>query len=248
MKKSLLLASLLLPLPAAPVLASTISVSDASGTGAAFVENVLFSDPRPELGGATRITASSVTIRIGYFSGFSTGNTALLNGLRSEDRAVFDQTMTSFFVPIGEGLDPDLGTVPLSTAKPRLADRVVNGVSQPDRLIGGVQNVVPTGDPANSFNPLSITGVPANTRIFMIVYNAASAGAATQVGVFGAEEWLMPTNSATALGLNTTQIGADNEVFRGSRGSLHLGGFIPEPTSAGLLALFSLGFLARRRR
>ena len=229
--------------------ASNITLSDFSGSGATFGQNVINSS-----GG--QLLSGTPLVRIGYFSNFSAADNAAGSAFRTAlngDRTAIGTLLTSRFVPLGEGLDADLGPVPASTARPRVATRTgtINGVAGlPGRLQGGVANVVPTGAPANSFDAGNITGVPGGTRLFVLVYDGADFAGSSELAVFsadGAATWLMPTANASSTTLNTTLIDTELEIFRGSQGSIRLAPIIPEPSSS-LLGLIGLGLIARRRR
>jgi len=200
----------------------------------------------------TLLPNGGALIRIGYFRGFTTAgnNSALIDELHNIDRAVVYNAIQRDFIPLGEGLDPELGPIPAAGSEPRIANRTILGVAnQPGRLIGGVTGVVPNTDPEASVgNP--ITGVPAGTRIFLLAYNTMDPNSATEMGIYSGATWLMPSSNAGALQLNTTNVDSPNEIIRGSLvgSALELAAFIPEP-STGLMALFAgLGLMVRRRR
>lgn len=227
------------------VKAVTISVADSSAP----LSNPLLSS------GGSLLENGSALIRIGYFKGFTTAgqNTALRTALGnlSTKETVYSAIQTSF-VPLGEGLDSDLGSIPAAGSQPRLATRTINGVTgQTGRLIGGIANINPNSDAEASFptgpNPV-ITGVPAGTRIFMIAYNTLDPNTATEIGIYSATTWTMPSSASASLQLNTTAIDENAEVLHGRIGSLHLGGFVPEPSTSLMALLAGMGLIARRRR
>ncbi len=226
--------------------AVTISVADSSGA----LSQPLLSD------GGAGLANGSALIRIGYFTGFVTNpvgveqtaaKATLVTALSSGVQATVYAAVNNNFVPLGEGLDSDLGPIPAAGSQARLAQRTISGVSQPGRLIGGVSGVNPNTDPeATRANP--ITGVPAGTRIFILAYNALDPNNATEMGIYSATSWLMPASAAATLQLNTTVVDTPGEILMGRNGSLHLGAFVPEP-SAGIMGLLAgLGLIVRRRR
>jgi hypothetical protein len=228
-------------LVAASSQATTLTVADSSGA----LSTPLMSD------GGSLLPNGGALIRIGYFRGFTTaGNNAVLMAeLSSGLRPVVYNAIQRDFIPLGEGLDPDLGPVPAATAAPRISDRIINGTSQPGRLSGGVTGVTPNTDPEASV-AVPITGVPAGTRIFILAYNTLTENAATEMGIYSATTWTMPASASAVLGLNTTGVDSAAETIRGrfSPTALNLVAFIPEP-STGLMAVFAaLGLMARRRR
>jgi hypothetical protein len=232
-------------LVAASSQATTITVADSSGA----LSTPLHTDAST---GDALLPNGGALIRIGYFRGFTTAgnNSLLIAELSNPLRPVVYNAIQRDFVPLGEGLDPDLGPVPAAGSEPRLANRTINGVpNQPGRLIGGVAGVTPNTDPEASVG-VPITGVPAGTRIFILAYNTADVNSATQLGIYTGTTWTMPSSPTAALQLNTTAVDAANEVIRGgfSPTALNLAAFIPEP-STGLMAVFAaLGLMARRRR
>ena len=239
--KKLALSIISLALSALTVSAVTISVADSSGANSV---PLLTSE-------GSLLPNGGALIRIGFFRGFTTtgDNAALIASLGNlSPKATIFSTIQSTFIPLGEGIDSDLGTVPLASAAPRLANRTINGVAnQPGRLIGGVANINVNTDPeASVANP--ITGVPAGTRIFLLAYNSLSAETATEVGIYSATNWLFPSSGSGTLQLNTTNVDTAGEVFHGRIGSLHLAGFVPEPSTSMMALLAGLGLVARRRR
>jgi hypothetical protein len=226
--------------------ASNILVSDFSGSGASFQERPI----RSADGFILNTTLSSglivgAQVRMGYFSGFDGSNDAALTAaLASEDPTVLSGAL-SRFVPMGEnfGGNANLGTV-TSTGLPRITPRTINTVSYQGRLAGQVSNAIVASAAPNSISP---SGVPSGTRIFLLVYNAPIA-TASQLGIFSSTAWTMPADNLINPALNTVDVDAAAEVYRGSLNGSELRlAVIPEP-SATLLALVGAGFALRRRR
>ena len=230
--------------------ASNILIGDFTGSGATFAERPV----RTLSGGVLSTTLSGTTIvgaqiRLGYFSGFDgTNDPALSNALASTDPATFATAMARF-IPFGEGYggDADLGVLTAgTTSQPRVTPRTVNLITNvPGRLAGSVTAVNAVGGTANSINA---NGAPFGTRIFMLVYNAPVASA-TELGIFSATSWTMPTDNLINPTFNTVDVDATAEIFRGSASGseLRLALIVPEP-SAAMLGLAGLGLLVRRRR
>ena len=219
-------------------LGSTVSVSDFSGSGATFAENLVLGTNLARLGNGL------ATIRLGYFSGGM--DTNLANALSNPDKAIVTAAIAGRFVPLGEGGPPTLGTSAPASA-PRINQRTVAGSSQAGRLLGQVTLVTPTAGAANA---IDAGGVPAGTRLYLMVYNDAVAASATELGIFSADTWLMPANNLSNLTMNSVDVNTDLEVFRGARGSLILAPLtvIPEPSTGIMALLAGLGLIARRRR
>jgi hypothetical protein len=241
MKKTLLLAALGTLTCALPSQATNISVIDFGGG----TENAV------TLAGGTALTNAGHTIRIGYF------NTAAQTGtwasdIKSLNLANITSALASF-IPLGENSvgQPVLGTGAGTATGPRVANRVVNAVQKPGRLIGQITDVNPVVAPANTVNA---AGVPAGSRIFMLVYsdNDSVLHNGEQFGVFSADNWLLDPDGTLSLSLNMTDANTAAEVFRGTLNAASLrtemAAIAPEP-STGIMALFAgLGMLARRRR
>jgi len=236
MKKTLIL-SLALAGSALSSRASSVLVSDFSGT--TLSQPVTFAD-------GSSLTNAGILVRIGYFN-TSSQSATWLTDLRANDVAKINSALQSF-VPLGENAaTPNLGDVPTAAAGPRIQARPINGVTQPGRLAGGIQNVSPTT--AGQPNTINANGVPAGSRIFLLVYSDLNStlNVGEQFGVFSADNWLMPSDPSLPLGLNTTDIDGAAEVFRGTFGSLKLAP-IPEPTTGAMALLAGLGMISRRRR
>lgn len=221
-------------------LGASISINDSSGAT---------QNPVRSSSGAVLPTGSAL-VRVGFFSDFATSDTALLSSLANNDKSVVYSTLSSRFVPLAEGRDTDLGNFSTATSGFRLANRTVDGLTNtPGRLAGQAINVTPTAGTPNSYNASNITGVPANTRLFILVYDGLTPEASNGLAIFGADTWLMPSDSLASLQLNTIDINVPAEILRGSQGSIRLADFTPVPEpGVSLLALASLGLLARRRR
>jgi hypothetical protein len=238
--KTLLLSIVVASAPMA--VASNISLSDFSGSGATFTENVI------RTSGGSALANGAARIRIGFFAGGLSSEVAAALGNTSQ-RADVLSAISNNFVPLGEGVAAPLGTQTVA-AGPRIGQRTVNTVSQAGRLLGQVTGVTPTGDAANSFNPGNVTGVGAGTRLYVLIYDNADISLATELGIFSATSWTMPANNLSNLTMNTVDVNTPAELIRGRSGSLILAGFpvIPEP-STGIMALIAgLGLISRRRR
>jgi len=238
MKKTLIL-SLALAASALSSRASSVLVSDFSGT--------TLSNPVTFNSGAS-LTNAGILVRIGYFN-VSAQSATWLADLRSLNDVSKINSALQSFVPLGENAAaPNLGDVPTAAAGPRIQARPINGTTQPGRLAGGIQNVNPTT--SSGPNTLSANGVPAGSRIFLLVYsdNNSTLNLGEEFGVFSADNWLMPSDPSLPLGLNTTDVDGAAEVYRGTFGSLKLGPLVPEPTTGALALLVGLGMISRRRR
>jgi hypothetical protein len=157
-------------------------------------------------------------VRIGCFDTASQSS-SWASDIKSGDPAKFRSALQSF-IPLGEDVaSPALGSIVVNQG-PRIASRAIQGVVFPGRLVGGITSVQPVAAPPNTRNP---GGVPAGSRIFLLVSDGSSAvfedGA---VGIFSADVWLMPDDPSLPLLLNTTFVDSESEVFRGSPGSASL--------------------------
>lgn len=221
--------------------AYTITVSDFSGSGATFSENVIMTSQ------GVKLPTGSGRVRLGFFPTLTPTQVGTL--FSNTDKDTVFSNITTNFVPLGEGLDADLGG-PGGTgggAPPRFATRTVNGVTGvTGRLAGSVVNVVPV---ATAFNPANITGVQGGTRLYMLVYDGVDKSTTNQVGIFSADTWLAPSDNLVNPTLNTVDVGP-SEIFLGSVGSLRLAPLtvIPEPSTSLMALLAGMGLIARRRR
>jgi hypothetical protein len=236
MQKRNLLMLALLGLTQRNLSASTITVGDFSGSGVTFVEN-----PVTKSNGSP-LTNGAALVRIGFLTDSSS---AVLTSLASPLRSVVDTALSTYFVGLGDiGGDADLGA--LASGGPRVIQRTVNGISSAGRIAGNVSGVnVGVYTP-----PTTITGVPSGTRLVMLVYDTLTPSTATEMGIFSSDDvtWRMPADSLSNITLLTTLVDTNAEVYRGTRGSLHLSPIgVPEP-SVSLLALGAIGLGLRRRR
>ncbi len=188
-------------------------------------------------------------VRLGYFSGFgTTWPEAALHGILGGDPAEALGFINDYFVPLGEG-GPGLGTTSPGSY-PAFRIRTINGSPMPGRLTGFVSNVTSVSAPPNE----EVSGgVPAGSRLFMIVGDGPTPEMSTEFGIFSATTWLMPAVPMNSMVLNTVQVDTTEEVYRGmlSGGgnafALHLTPVIPEP-GVSALAVAAGALLARRRR
>lgn len=225
MFKIFLLFSALLVLPASAV---SVAINDTAGTTTNYIT---FSS-------GSVIPNGSALIRLGYFN-TSAQLPTWAEDLKSNVIVLINSALNSF-VPFGEGT-ANLGDPP-GTSRPRFDTR--GGI--PSRLIGGVQNIQSISGTANS---VSASGVPAGSRIFMLVYSDTNSTLTDgeEFGVFSATNWLIDSDNSAASVLLTTDVDA-SEIFRGSVGSLRLAPVgIPEPSSSiFLLSVIALSSLRRR--
>jgi len=242
MKKTLILSLLIATGFAAQ--ASNISVVDFGSTsaGGPIISNaVTFND-------GSALTNGGIKVRLGYFNTSAQSGTWLAD-LQSTSVTRITSALQSF-IPLGENAaNANLGDIPTTTG-PRVLQRSINGVSSAGRLAGGIANVNPATGAPNSVSP---NGVPAGSRIFLLVYSDAdatlSASPTEQFGVFSADSWLMPSDGGLNPILNTIDVDTAGEVFRGTFGSLKMNFVnVPEPTTGLLGLLAGLGMVARRRR
>lgn len=217
--------------------ATNISVIDFSGAN---FNIVTLSDGTP-------MATGGGLIRIGYFNTALQGPTWSTD-IRSTDPAVAATAMQAF-IPLGETAGAPLGTGAGTSTGPRFATRTISSVSYTGRLAGQVTLVSSTTGTANT---ASAAGVPAGTRISMLVYSDGNTIMlpGEQFGIFSADNWLMPADSGLNLQLNSNDVNLATEFYRGTSGSLRLSGFavVPEASSSTLALLAGLGLIARRRR
>jgi hypothetical protein len=226
MFKTSLLFSALLALPAS---ALTVTINDSDGISSNYITS---SSGAP-------IPNASALIRLGYFN-TSAQLPTWSDDLRSTSIDRINSALNSF-VPFGEGL-ANLGDTPTASTGPRFTTR--GGISS--RINGGIVNIQSASGTPNS---VSASGVPAGSRIFMLVYSDLNSTLSDgeELGVFSSSDWLIDIDSSTPTPLFTTDVDA-GEIFRGSLGSLRLAPVgVPEP-SATLLALGVVAMKLRRRR
>lgn len=142
----------------------------------------------------------------------------------------------------------------------------------------------PGGDAVGGYIPAAGQAVTSNQttfagrQLYLWVYNAPTAAAATQQEIFTSVEWVTPNDFNTAASVYTLKIGAQagsgvvNPVVTSlqgagdadpgsytvgpiiingtsnATGSIYRLGLIPEPSAALMGALVGLGLLVRRRR
>ncbi len=176
-------------------------------------------------------------VRIGYFLDF---DPLRLDCSHVSPSGIFSY-INSNFVPLGEGL-PGLGT---PSTQPGFYTRTVGGIPQSGRLFGAITGVTPTAAPPNTLDPGN--GVPAGSRFFLLIFDQATMGSSTQMGIFSATTWLMPSNPSVNATIATPAIDTYAEVFVGSLGSLVLSPGCPEPGTATLTLAAAGALLARRR-
>jgi len=148
----------------------------------------------------------------------------------------------------------EFGTSTIKSAGPGAA-------AKPSKVAGTVNNVTENDDA--QFN---------GKDVYVWIYNAATAAASTQSGLFHAVGTVFPPDDPAGVGdavnVNATSLteyindpkwnvaGGRQGSFDGAAianadgtgvGRIYLGGIVPEPSSMGLLALAGLA-LARRRR
>ncbi len=228
--------------------ATNISIADSGNAGA--TNPVVFNN-------GSSLPNGAITVRIGYFNTTSQG-ASWLSDLQSTDLSKIQSALASF-IPLGEdSTKPVLGNLPAGGA-PRVANRPVNLVATDGRITGGVADVTPVAGTPNTANA---GGVPAGSRIFLLVYsdNNAVLNDGEQFGVFSADTWLINSDGSLPLQLNTIGVNTASEVYRGTYtgngnengnvGTLRLAlvGVVPEPTTAAMGLLAGLGLMARRRR
>jgi hypothetical protein len=150
------------------------------------------------------------------------------------------------FVPLGEG-QAGLGTVII---QPGFATRTINGFSQPSRLTGAIADVAVSPAPPHTLDPGH--GVPAGSRLFLMIFDGPAMESSTQMGLYSATSWVMPANPTVNRALLTTDIDAPEEIYIGSSAHqdnldpLVLGICIPEPDGAVLFLIIAALWLARR--
>ena len=219
--------------------AASVSISDFAGT----TSNVIVSSF-----GNQQLTSSAV-LQIMYFRNYVAANPAASDALiraglgSTQTREALQTFISSNFIPLGTG--GVMGT-PSPTNPPRIANRLVNGVDTPGRAQGQIATVTPTASPANTQD---VGGVPAGTRLFLMVWDTAP-GSATELGVFSADAaaWRMTASASGANILNTTNVDTPAEIYRGSSGSLVLAPIVPEPSTGVMALLVAAGLISRRRR
>lgn len=188
---------------------------------------------------------NSGSVMIGFFRGYaSAGDAALKASLADTNRSVLS-FIQSNFVSIGaQGSDVDYGT---QAAANLLAIKAIDATKS--SISGGIENSNwISATPSVVANSVQDGGLVRGTKIFLIVSDNSDFNSSTELGVFSASSWTISTSSAVStLNMTLSQVDVAAEAYRGSIGSLQLAAVVPEP-GVSLLALASLGLLARRRR
>jgi len=101
-------------------------------------------------------------------------------------------------------------------------------------------------------NAFTEGGVNRGTRLFLLVYDDPVESNSSELGIFSADTWIVPTTTSTIMSLPLVAIDNDDEVFVGDRGSLILSPglfpWCPEPSSSLMSLLAGIAMIARRRR
>jgi hypothetical protein len=187
-------------------------------------------------------------VQVGFFKGWTSSQTQI-DSLSDADKADVYSYISGNFVPLGAPGAPifasnaiasagygDINTFGIGTV----------GAAAVPTATGGATGVTLTSNPANS---LSAGGLARGTRLFLLIYNAPTADAATELGVFSASTWTVGA-TATNVSLATTSIDTAAEAYRGAIGSLRLAplNVVPEPSTSLMALLAGMGLVARRRR
>jgi hypothetical protein len=201
-------------------------------------------------GGAAQVGDYAV---VGFFRDF-TDSEAQRNSLSDPTRGVLSYIANNF-VPLGTPNAPIFASSAVSSSNFGSSSTlgVKTSGTAPNTYIsasGAVNNaelVFAAGTP----NALVSGGVTRGTRLFVLIYDSADPSTATELGIFSAVSWLVPTTTSTTASLPLTSV--DNasgtyEVYRGAIGSLQLAPIVPEASSGILALLAGLGLAARRQR
>lgn len=192
--------------------------------------------------GETITGSSAYSVRVGYFTNVASSEFAA--GLSDPTTLVFD-TVDANFVAIGEGSATLGGSFTWSIGELSGEGAGNHSILQ---SLNSDSLVFTNSAPANSRTD---AGLPRGSRLFLLVYDNADPAAATELGVFSAEEWIVPLEGDVSfLTLNLRDVDSDAEVFRGAPGAsvLQLAAVIPEPSAGVFVLLAGAGMLAGRRR
>jgi len=169
--------------------------------------------------------ASGDIVRIGYFN-------ASLATLETSNSFA---TLNSDFDPVGEGTDGDTLTE--------------NG-NATDTL--DINDISGNGSFAGQFNGITSSAIPAESLLYMWVFNSSSPSTATQWGIFynpTNANWVFPADPGGAIVSLSSAATALRGTANGSNFELANIAVVPEPTSIYLLAGgLVIGALALRRR
>lgn len=183
-------------------------------------------------------TSSPYLIQVGFFTNY--GSPTFATDLAGSG---FKSVLASNFVPIGDGSAGH-------GASTNWALSLTSGKYTLNQSLNSSSLLF--ADPTASFpaNSNTTSGVVRGTQLFVIVYNATTVNAATEVGIYGASDaaWTVPTNTSTSMTMLLAQVNSTGEVYRGNfaSGSLTLAA-VPEPSGVGLLLVGSC-LLYRRKR
>lgn len=191
--------------------------------------------------GETITGSSAYSVRVGYFTNVASSEFAA--GLSDPTTLVFD-TVDANFVAIGEGSATLGGSFTWSIGELSGEGAGNHSILQ---SLNSDSLVFTNTAPANSRTD---AGLPRGSRLFLLVYDNADPAAASELGIFSAEEWIVPSDGGSTLVLNLQDVDSDAEVFRGAPGAsvLQLAAVIPEPSAGVFVLLAGAGMLAGRRR
>jgi hypothetical protein len=187
------------------------------------------------------LSLASGGIVIGFFRNY----TAAMNPMLADpNRSVLDFVAQNF-IPIGTlNSDADYGTN--SVANP-VSLRPIVGPPPGTTAAGTIENS--TWLTAGGANTVQDGGLVRGTRIFVLAYDGLSLSTATDLGIYSASTWTLPTSTIlNTLSMSLPQTDVLAEVYRGSIGSLILAPVVPEPSTSLMALLAGLGMIARRRR
>jgi hypothetical protein len=179
---------------------------------------------------------------VGFFRGFVDDETTR-TALSGTGTALTNYIQTNF-VPLGS--PAAVGDATGFGATSTVAVGLVSGATSVSGGVTGASLVFASGT-ANAFSP---GGVNRGTRMFLLVYDAPTSAEATQLGIFSATNWTVPTTTSSIMSMTLNSIDSQAEVFRGKLGSLILAPInpVPEASSSALALLAGLGLMSRRRR
>ena len=164
--------------------------------------------------------------------------TTALSGSTFEDRTRIADYIAANFVPIGTG--STYGTAAYTYTNVASGGKTVTGNITSITFVNAT-----VAAPAGS---VQSTGLVAGTKIFAILSDVSTLSSATELGVVSATTWNSPSATSPSMNINLGTVDTQAEIYRGSVGSIVLGGFaVPEPAVSALFLLGAAVGLRRRR-
>jgi hypothetical protein len=187
---------------------------------------------------------TTATVQFGFFKGVTSTSTAqvfsdlrvALSGNTLADRSRINTYISENFVPIGTGAN--LGTAAYSLSDVAGGGKTVTG------SVTGITFVSATG--GNVASQPSASGLVTGTKLFAILTDTSAVSTATQMAVVSGS-WNSPGSTSPSMNIVFGSVDTQDEIYRGTLGSIQFASFIPEPSTF-ILGVIGCAFGLRRRR